>query len=666
VAAGLTYLAGSSTSGLHVFPDHRFFCCCRYPCQIDLLSLCITVRVHLLEATMNVLHSILKVSFVPVAAGENASGAASQPKGRWNKLKVVSRQFLRFRLTITYDNEAGDVEKEKAARAFLAMVGFHSLEAAWTYLFSTVQLVPFFVSKPDASSDLVGQRAVFLQRTNSSPPSPAPHLLNSIGNSFVFGTPVFWSNHTYTCANRAAEPRDYVYGLLRGSSPTDTFTPTTLPSFVELQSSMPYVTTTASPSFSNNGNLAPTPRGGRGSRGTSDATALGVGGGADVRCEVIGTVKTVSVGASGFRVSHASEANAVLPRLLESTFTVELALPDLETASWSGLDTTLAMVVLLPLSFDYTRSGAQVDPGQPSILRSVLARSLGQTHVEMAASSALVLGSGVVPVEFAEPFLCFTSTSPLSNDRLVLNLSLTNVTASAARLYSTSLDLHSSCVLRDGEGGDTSSLPKEEAESHFTASPLWGELRPGANLSSMRTIDLLTKLVTLTPVVVGEERPPFILHPGETYTFEFVIEVLPQLCYLLNSRSLEYVYERYYAVPHGMTSNLRFEGGGGGAGNGERPGDGAVQGTPSSSRGSAATAFSKGSVVTDCYGEVVSANELRSLLSYSYVSHLFVYYDLVTEGDATLSPQPRADDVAGHVHGTGLYLRYPAKWSFGA
>lgn len=597
---------------------------------------------------MNVLHSFLKVSFVPVAADDSASTAAPPSKGGADKLKVMSRQLLRFRLRIAYDNEAGDPEKEKAARAFLAMVGLHSLEAAWTYLFSTVQLVPFFVSKPEASFNSDGQRVLLSRRASSPPPSLAPRLLNSLGNSFVFGTPVFWSNRSYTCANRTVEPRDRVYGSLRSSSPNDTFTPSMLPSFVDLQTSIPYVTTTASPSFSSSGPLDHAPRGGGGGRGsTSDANIFGAVG-AEMHCEVIGTVQTVSADASVFRVVPAAGARAALPKFLESTFAVELALPDLEAASLRGMDTTLAMVVLLPLSFEKARMSGLADPNQPSILRSVLARSLGQTHVEMAGASALVLGSGVVPVEFTEPFLCLSSTSPLSNDRLVLNLSLTNVTASAARLYSTSLDLHSSCVLRDAEaGGGGDAAFSKKAASHFTASPLWGEMRPGANLSSMRTIDLLTKLVTLTPVVVGEERPPFVLHPGETYSFEFVIEVLPQLCYLLNSRSLEYVYERYYAVPHGMTSRPRAEGGGGG--------DGAAQ--SSTLRSGAAAVFSNGSVVTDCYGEAVSANELRSLLSYSYVSHLFVYYDLVTEGDAVLSPQS---------HGAGLYLRYPAQWSFGA
>lgn len=612
---------------------------------------------------MNVLHTLLKVSFVPLTAGDDVF-SVPVTKGKGNKVKVVSRQLLRFRLTITYDNEAGDAEREHAAQAFLSMVGIHSLEAAWTYLFSTVQLVPFVVSESGASSLAVRspQRPTPVRRASSPPPSPAPRLLTNIGNNFVFGTPVFWSNHTYTHVEQRAEARDNAYGSLRGSSPTGTFTSTTLPLFSHLQASMPYVTTTASPSFSNSGNVDQTPRGNRGS--LSDTAA---GGNSDVRCEVIGTVQTVAADAGGPRVVGAASGGGgvALPRLLESSFTVELALPDLEASALRGMDTTLAMVVLLPLTFECSRIGAPVDPDQPSILRSVLARSLGQTHVETAASAALVLGSGVVPVELTEPLLCLSSTSPLSNDRLVLNLSLTNVTASAARLYSTSLDLHSSCVLNDADtaaGG--AALPAEAAASHFTASPLWGELRPGADLSSMRTIDLLTKLVTITPVLVGEERPPFILHPGETYSFEFVIEVLPQLCYLLNSQSLEYVYARYYAVPHGTTSRPRLDGGAAG-------GDDAAHGA--SSRGVAATVFSNGSVVTDCYGEVVSASELRGLLSYSYVSYLFVYYDLMTDGDAAPSHSgevkgetARRPHVVGQPNGAGLYLRYPAQWSFGA
>ncbi|KPI88352.1 hypothetical protein ABL78_2526 [Leptomonas seymouri] len=625
---------------------------------------------------MDYLHSILKVSFVPVPTCSSTSAAAPSPKGEASKLKVVSSQILRFRLTITYDNEEGDVEKEQTAQAFLALVGIHSLEAAWTYLFSTVQFVPFFVSKSEATPVHSGPRALLSQKVSSPAMSSVPCLLSNTGNNFVFGVPAFWSNHSYTRANRAVEALEYVYGTLRGSSPTGMFASTNLQSLVDLQMRIPYCTTTAFPSCSNSSGNS-----------TGDANAESSCGTTGMRCEVIGKVQTVSAGVNDPCVVSASGAHTALPKRLESGFTVELALPDLEAASLRGMDTTLVMVVLLPLSFDYTRMADPVDPNQPSVLRSVLAHSLGHTHVETAAAAALVLGSGVIPVEFMESFLCLSSTSPLSNDRLVLNLSLTNVMTSAARLYSTSLDLHSSRVLRDGEvsgvgGSSGAALPGDEAEPHFTTSPLWGEIRPGADPSSMRTIDLLTKLVTLTPVVVGEERPPFILHPGETYSFEFVIEVLPQLCYLLNSRSLEYVYERYYAVPHCMSSRPRAEGGaaaaGGGGrgadgGSGERTGDGATQNT--ALRGGAATVFSNGSVVTDCYGEVVSANELRRLLSYFYVSHLFVYYDLVTERDSALSPQshfgeqgsetlqhPPVDDQA---HAAGLCLRYPAQWSFG-
>lgn len=597
---------------------------------------------------MNVLHSIVKVTFTPLPATEAAAAAPAE------QLKVVSRQLLTFRLTIVYDNTAEDAAKEQAVKAFLSMIGVHSLEAAWAHLFGAVQVVPFLLCRGESPA-------------RASPPlqSSSPASSDGWGDGtavFVKGTPRFWSAHRYRWQAGGAAAQEHGGTPLQGSA-TELYSPAAvavaavaatagMPTSVPTHS-LPMVTATASPSFVNHSNDSRTTHSRRGSavegEAARDADAAG-----GVRCEVIGGVATVAADAGSPRRLPAADAG--FPHLMESSFTVELALPDFEAASLRGVDTALAMVVLLPLCAApgggaVTGGGGGGADDQPSILRSVLARSVGQTQVEAAAASALVLGSGVVPVRFTESFVCVSSTSPLSNDRLVLNLSLTNVTASAARLYSTSFDLHSSCVLPDGvpvAGGGWSAAAEAGMPPHITASPLWGEVRPGANLSSMRTIDLLTKLVTITPVVVGEERPPVVLYPGETYSFEFVIEVLPQLCYLLNPQSLEYLYERHYAVPHGGGPGS----GDGAAGGGGRRSDGAGGG------GGAAATFGHGSVVADCYGEAVSAAELRGILSHSYLSHLFVYYDLVA-GDG-------AAGVSGSALDTGLYLRYPARWSFGA
>ncbi|KAK7195870.1 hypothetical protein NESM_000518500 [Novymonas esmeraldas] len=592
---------------------------------------------------MNALLGFVKASFAPVVAVGESAGPGSEAQAPAERLKVVSRQLLSFRLTITYDNAAGDVLKEQAARAFLSMVGVHSLEAAWAHLFDAVQVVPFLMYTSGAVAPLNSDAASSPVRASASP-SAFEGWTSTGSSTFVAGTPRFWAAHRHAWSSGGAGARGDGATPLQGSTTAELCSPATLPPALALAThSLPAVATTAPPSFVNGGN-------GRGLRSrrvsAADGDASRDGGGAGVHCEVIGGVLTVCADAGSPRRVPAERSDA-LPRLLESRYTMELALPDFEAASLRDVNAALAMVVLLPLCAAGAPAADGVDGGaaaaacgdQPSILRAVLARSVGQTQVEAAAATALVFGSGVVPVQFTEPFLCVSSTSPLSNDRLVLNLSLTNVTASTARLYSTSFDLHSSCVLPDGAGAAAVAPREEGEEQHITASPLWGEMRPGANFSSMRTIDLLTKLVTITPVVVGEERPPVVLHPGETYSFEFVLEVLPQLCYLLNPQSLEYLYARYYAVPHGEAS--RRPGGHGGGGG--------------------AAAFGQGSVVTDCYGVTVPAAELRGILSCSYVSHLFVYYDLA--GGASVAPPPCVSDSA---HRTGLYLRYPARWSFGA
>ncbi|TPP51364.1 hypothetical protein CGC20_18280 [Leishmania donovani] len=573
---------------------------------------------------MNLLHSIVKVTFGPVTAAEE--DPARSPFAPSEKMKVVSRQLLTFRLTVTYDNMAKDASKEQATKRFLSMVGIHSLEAAWSHLFGAVQVVPFLLYKTDSSTRLESEKASSPEQA-SSPPMPSSaseEWTRCTGSVFVCGTPRFWSSHRYRWSSSDAAAKKSGSTPLHGSTMTELSMPASLFLSTALHS-LPMTTVTASPSLANNSRSA--------SGGHGDAYWRSSAG---VRCEVIGSVR----------------------------YTIELALPDFEVASLHGVDTALAMVVLLPLcaADGGGAATASAEAGdQPFILRSVLARSVGQTQVEAAAASALVLGSGVIPVQLMEPFLCVSSTSPLSNDRLVLNLSLTNVTSSVAQLYSTSFDLHSSCVLLDAAMTGYDFAGEEHGEPHITASSLWGEMRPGANLSSMRTIDLLTKLVTITPVVVGEERPPVELYPGETYTFEFVIEVLPQLCYLLNSQSLEYLYERHYAMPHGVV---------GGRGSDGSPSRKRDEGWPRGGGGgssSAAATFGHGPVVTDCYDQTVSAAELRRILSHSYVSHLFVYYNLAAGDAAGNSSSTRLSPrVSGLAHSSGLCLRYPARWSFAA
>ncbi|KAG5478656.1 hypothetical protein LSCM1_06060 [Leishmania martiniquensis] len=610
---------------------------------------------------MNVLHSIVNVSFSPVTTAE--WGPAHSPSVPPNTMKIVSCQFLTFRLTVTYDNMAQDTSKEQAAKTFLSMLGVHSLEAAWPHLFGTVQVVPFLLCKRDSSARLQSEKASSPSRADSlpNPPSSSERCPMCNGSAFVRGTPRFWSNRRYTSLLSDATARKGSSTPLHGSTTTELPMPGTLPPPSAVHS-LPTLTATASPSLASNSICSLHSRDASADDGDAcwDASS-------GVRCEAIGSVLTVAADEELPRrlpaeAGAAGVTDSGLPHWLESRYTIELALPDFEMSSLRGHNTALAMVVLLPLCSAGGCGGAMatMEPGdQPSIMRSVLARSVGQTQVEVAAASALVLGTGVVPVQLTEPFMCVSSTSPLSNGRLVLNLSLTNVTASAARLYSTSFDLHSSCVLPHASITGGALAGTGQGEAHITTSSLWGEMRPGANLSSMRTIDLLTKLVTITPVVVGQERLPVVLYPGETYSFEFVIEVLPQLCYLLNSQSLEYLYERYYAAPHGVAGRLDSHSSPNGkSGEGGSPRSGAV---------AAVTAtFAHGPLVTDCYGQAVSAAELRGILSYSYMSNLFVYYDLAAGNTANNgSSIMQSPSWTRAVHSAGLCLRHPARWSFG-
>lgn len=522
-----------------------------------------------------------------------------------DRLGAVSRMPLLVQLSVHYENNSEEIEQ--ATMAFLSLVGETSLETAWGHLFGELQLVPFitysdlseprdFLRGEADGSQVSGGEAL------SMASSPDHLLLTTSTPSFVFGVPTLW-------AEQHLRPIGKDTASL--TPPSDSMQ---RPSFLSVVSGSDGLMEMGLDEGEQSWIQA-------GPRRPRQSRRHRPGG----RTVVIQPTTEP-------QVVPCSDTGSVQPRAIHSDYEFLFSFPEIDPELFEATDAALVFVLLLPIS----ESSDQT----VSVLRSLLARSIG-FHSIGAATAGLVLGSCVIPVYFTEALACHSTTSPLSNDRLVLNFSLTNVTAKPLQLSSAAFDVHSSRVMGDPHHGATASAAKERDGT------LWAEQRPGANLASMRTIDLLTKFVTVTPIVVGEDRPPVVLHPGETYSFQFIIEVVPQLCHLLNPQSLEYVYQRYYTVDPLASPDVATE----------PPRPPKKSCTPPSSVTAEPNAGAA-VAVKDCYGCAVTAAEIRTLLSLSYVSHMFVYYDVMSDTAGGVNVEP--------VLPSGLHLRYAAPWSFGA
>lgn len=319
-----------------------------------------------------------------------------------------------------------------------------------------------------------------------------------------------------------------------------------------------------------------------------------------------------------------------IPASISSTYSFLFVMPEVEE-DLLGFEASLALVLLLPLG-----QGSEADTAYPTsvtddkatlIIMKVLSRSsenpfVGSLISRWFGKHTTLFGCGYCPLVVSRALLCQSVTCPLSNDRLVLSLNITNISSQPVVLHGATLDLYSTRVWRSPEAKDpTSPFPPQ----------LWAEQRLGASGADMRTIDIMTKIVTVTPMIVSDDRPPFTLHPEEAYSFQFILEVVPQLCYLLNPKSLQYVYAQYQEKAF-EEAQLTASG-------------------PSSVIVTGVLSESSVSRVTDCFGAAVSTNEVVLVLSSSYISHLFVFFDV-----GRSAPQGNG----------GLHHRLSSKWSFGA
>ncbi|CCW68292.1 unnamed protein product [Phytomonas sp. Hart1] len=235
-------------------------------------------------------------------------------------------------------------------------------------------------------------------------------------------------------------------------------------------------------------------------------------------------------------------------------------------------------------------------------------------------------------------------TFPLSNDRLLLNLSITNSSTAPITLHGATFDLYTSDVWNPacGSPGKSSLHSEGDPPQAVVVGISPAEQRPGPSGANLQTIDILTKIVTVTPMIASDDRPPFSLQPQETYSFQFVVEVIPQLCYLLNPESLQYVYDACQRDED--LQKTRLDGSG-------ACGDAAIGGY-GGRRGPVRKCAE--TVVTDCYGSPVTTEELLRVLHSSYLSQVYVYFSL---GFPDM-------DGSGDWQSNTLHAQHTARWSF--
>lgn len=593
---------------------------------------------------------------------------------------IIPHQPLQGRLTITCDNTSGS--KTGIAEAFLSQVGEHHLPLAWQYLLQRLTVVPFLLDRADVDD---GDRADSgRERPCHSHPlrlsASALGTSEAQGGAFVFGVPTFWKEKLFAYQDDDDDD-DYYDDAVAGVAV-----------------------------------------GGGGSYGEGRDT----GGGGWLPCRAAGEAFEVSAAGAKTVITPAASScsSTTVPAKITSTYDFEFTVPDVSPA-YLGRPASLAFVLLLsPLSDPPPRqSGTAIAPLAPAanshpsvgcgdwlphqrrIAMQVLSRaSVNPCELSEGGSASLyslhtiLLGCQYLPVTVKRVLACRSATCPLSNDRLLLNLNIVNVSRSPVILHSASLDVYSTCTTAAATTADPPSSRPPRAERRrrwggdrpggrpppperraLQQRGLWAEQRAGPAGADMRTVDVLTKIVTVTPMVVSDDRPPFTLHAGETYSFQFFLEVLPQLCYLLNPKSLQYVYARYAQQQQQQqrtAGECSREDDGGAKANGN--GGSAMKGCGSPAGAAGAVSGSCNSfeaVIQDCYGEAVSNEEILSVLSATYVSSLFVYYDVAVDQDGSgdghedrvMSGRDSGDRRrAAVVKADGLHLRHAATWSFGA
>ncbi|CAD2219175.1 hypothetical protein AGDE_14010 [Angomonas deanei] len=469
-------------------------------------------------------------------------------------LVLEPREVLHLDLEITFENEKN--KKDSQVYAFLNTVGGADWLSVWKVLFGSLLCTPFLLSSPDTtdSSSLVGTTEV-----SSSSATPVKALQSTIPG--VPALPLSSITRSRTPKEADTSVVHFVFGK----------------------------TTLGVPHTGCNINK-------RDSRFRfSDAFDASVG--SQVASNLVLSESTLDV-------RYAEGAAQGIPTFIRSKFEMRFTVPEWECDPSLGPDgfssRNLAFLLVMPLSNGTTS-------GENTVRQILLREFITNGPSDMPPwlnHPSIQLGTASMCARIQPTLRCQSYISPLSADQLLLSLDIANSSPRPVLLQGASFDLHST-ERDDGTSGEEGS----------SSSPHWISFRRGPKAADMQYVELLTKVVTVTPMIVSHDRPPFILQPGETYSFQFVLQVLPQFCYLINAKSLEYVYVRQQQ------------------GGEEEGADRGLQHV----------------LLSDFRGDPVTGTDIVSVLSSAYVTHAQVFYQINED-----TPE-----------GGELSLQHPARWSFG-
>ncbi|EKF26953.1 hypothetical protein MOQ_009336 [Trypanosoma cruzi marinkellei] len=332
-----------------------------------------------------------------------------------------------------------------------------------------------------------------------------------------------------------------------------------------------------------------------------------------------------------------------VPGHLHCTYTFSYALPELE--DFHG-PLTLGFVLLLSFSNGSGKVGTDRE-GDDDFNDDVLLRALVPMEDRRMAwyrPSCVVLGTCYYWAHVSKLLCCSSEARRVSRYRVLVNVNVLNTAGISVRVQQVFFDIFSTWI-----GKSLGSL---------SSVPLWSEQRAGPRSGDLKYIELLRRAVTVTPVAVHEFCAPVMLEPEESMNFQFAIQLLPHLCYLFESNSLESVYGKFLK---GYMEDVAEE---------------EIKTALSSPSGpmhissqritnsyTSVGSLKPATVATGATDEI-SCEELLQLMSFTFTSHVYVHYEAISPTSKACS-----EEANKSINGEGIYaslqLRHPVHWSVG-
>lgn len=184
-----------------------------------------------------------------------------------------------------------------------------------------------------------------------------------------------------------------------------------------------------------------------------------------------------------------------------------------------------------------------------SVMTRVLSRqgAVGLDSESMLCSSGVlpmvVLGYGYIPVILYDPLRCRSVSRTLARDHISLSLSVVNTFHCPIQLCRAVFDMHTTRVLSDEE--------KKVLQVNYPCLNAQNQ-RVGQRWEDSATVQMVLQALSVTPVMTQDEKLPILIQPEETYSFQFNIQLLPEVSYWLHEGPAETRSwsERFFDVDH--------------------------------------------------------------------------------------------------------------------